>query len=217
MTTISEFIFSFKKYFKTFTIANELSFTTRINEYLPTLVKQYNFYLEYGSGASTVFFAETTAIDIVSVESDYVYAKSVNKSIDSNRKKLQILPAKIGLTGFWGYPIFRKKSYNKGWKYVNTPWRTIGEHYIPEIVLIDGRYRVACALNILQRAANKFPVMIIIDDYVGREEYYVFEKFLKLSKTIDRMAFFEYYNEPISNTQIKEIKDTLNIYLKKVN
>jgi hypothetical protein len=213
----SELIFAIKKYFQTFTISKNLSFTNEINEYLPSLLKNYNFYLEYGSGSSTVFFANNTALNIVSVESDIVYAKSVIKSIHKNREKINILPAKIGLTGFWGYPIFYKKNKNKGWKYVNTPWRIIGENYKPEIVLIDGRYRVACALNILLKAANKYSVLIIIDDYVGREEYYIFEKFLKVSKSIDRMAFFEYNKELINNEQINAIKETLDIYLNKVN
>ena len=56
----------------------------------------------------------------------------------------------------------------------------------------------------------------MIDDYQGREEYIYFEKYCKLTRIVDRMAFFEYNMSPIKSNIIEELKKDLALYLKKV-
>ena len=217
MIPYKELKFSILKYFKKTKIETELTFTPLINEHLINNIKKYHSYLEYGSGASTVFFSKYKETNIVSVESDSVFAKAVRNKLNAIcENNTKVLTANIGLTGFWGYPMFNRNSAKKGWKYVNTPWQHLGNEYKPDIVLIDGRYRIACALNILYRASNKYAVTIIIDDYVGREEYSFFEKFCPISKTIERMALFEYNKFHINEEQLRNIEIALNDYLKKV-
>jgi len=206
--------FSISKNFNKPTISSDLSFTEGVNEFLTKELHNYKSYLEYGSGASTVFFSKYEYLNIVAVESDAVYANQVKIAIGNNGRT-RILHSGTGPTGLWGYPILFANTANKGWKYVNTPWRSLGEEYQPDVVLIDGRYRVACAMNILLRAANKFKVTIMIDDYQGREEYIYVEKYCKLIRMVDRMAFFEYNMSPLKSQIIEELKKDLALYLKK--
>ena len=213
MPNYKEFLFSILKFFKSPDISEDLSFSESINNYLKEKLNEYNSYLEYGSGSSTIYFSRNKKFKIVSVESDKVFANSVLKIINNNNVKIFI--AKVGLTGYWGYPIFFKNSYSKGFNYVNTPWKNLGNEYMPDVVLIDGRYRVACALNILLKAANNCKILIIIDDYNGRDEYKIFEQFCNKINSIERMAFFEYDGKLIDSQEIEKIKKYLNLYLTK--
>ena len=85
---------------------------------------------------------------------------------------------------------------------------------MPDVVLIDRRYRVACALNILIKAVNKHKVAIIFDDYIGREQYYIFQQYCEIYNTIDRMVLFEYNKSYISEIVINDMKNLLEKYLK---
>ncbi|NHC48150.1 hypothetical protein G9H65_02280 [Cytophagaceae bacterium 50A-KIRBA] len=214
MRSLRELNFIIAKFFRSPEISNQLTFSKPVNEYLMREIKKYKSYLEYGSGSSTLYFSTYNNLNIVSIESDSFYAKAVRESVSSN-SKAKVIDSETGITGYWGYPILFANNGNKGWKYVNTPWRILGEEYQPDVVLIDGRYRVACAMNILLRAANKFKVTVMIDDYLGREEYIYFEKYCKLSKMVDRMAFFEYNLSLMEAQTIMELKKDLILYLKK--
>lgn len=214
MLSLGEFNFIISRFFTVPEISNQLTFSSQVNDYLTSEMKIFNYYLEYGSGSSTRFFSTFENLNIVSVESDSIYAKAVRKYVSSN-SKVELIDSATGITGYWGYPILSAANGSKGWKYVNSPWRILGEKYQPDVVLIDGRYRVACAMNILLRAANTFKVTIMIDDYLGREEYSYFEKYFPLSKMVDRMAFFEYNLELLTQETIFELKKDLALYLKK--
>jgi protein O-GlcNAc transferase len=213
MISLGEFNFIISKFFRTPQISDRLTFSTPVNDYLINEMNNYINYLEYGSGSSTCYFSTYANLNVVSVESDSSFAKAVKQIISSDKTKIYY--SETGLSGYWGVPLFFASSREKGWKYVNTPWRNLGETYQPDVVLIDGRYRIACAMNILLRAANKFSVIIMIDDYLEREEYIYFEKYCKLTKMVDRMAFFEYQKIPIREEMLAQLKLDLEVYLKK--
>ena len=58
----------------------------------------------------------------------------------------------------------------------------------PDVVLVDGRFRVACFLTSLIEAVEN--TIIIFDDYADRHHYHVVERFLKPFKCCGRQAFF---------------------------
>ena len=214
MTFIKNLKFSISKKFTKPSISLDLTFTAVVNEYLTKELRNYKSYLEYGSGASTVFFSKYENLNIVAVESDAVYGNQVKISIGNN-VRTQILHSNTGPTGLWGVPLFFKNSASTGFKYVNTPWRLLGENYEPEIILVDGRYRVACALNILVRYANKKSFTILFDDYIGRDEYLAVSEYFKNSVQFvgDRMGVFKYNLETIDDLLLNEIKNKLKFYL----
>lgn len=64
-----------------------------------------------------------------------------------------------------------------------------GYGFSPDLVLIDGRFRVACLLTALLKA--KAGTVILFDDYLNRRELYGrVEDLLLMRKQIGRMAEF---------------------------
>ena len=79
----------------------------------------------------------------------------------------------------------------KNWSsYATIPWKFCQEHSLsPDLVLIDGRFRVACFIASCVYAQN--PISIIFDDFVKREQYHIVKKIVEPSEIIDnRMAVF---------------------------
>lgn len=214
MIDLKELKFVILKYFQNPVIDQELTFTKPVNEFLNKKIVEFKSYLEYGSGSSTVAFSNLKYLSIVSVESDSVYARAVSKAVKSKSTETRVFTSETGPTGFWGVPLFSKTDKETGLKYVNTPWRNLGEDYIPEVVLVDGRYRVACALNILLKYANKKKFMILFDDYVGRDEYLIVQSYFPSYHNIDRMGVFEYNLETIDETTYYKLKGDFQKYLK---
>jgi hypothetical protein len=146
-------------------------------------------YLEYGSGGSTVFAAKTGVASIVSVESDCAWRDRVAAKLSANcSNRLHLIHVDIGPTKRLGYPrgaAFRAKFRN----YPLAGWRLCEEADLsPDLVLIDGRFRLACVLATLLHA--KPGCRVLLDDYKWRRRYHRVEEFAKPSRMIGRMAEF---------------------------
>ena len=78
----------------------------------------------------------------------------------------------VGETTQWGHPCFEKQLYdeNRGKRMIQVPtmaWRIMELHGIsPDVILIDGRFRVASFLAVILNASK--PCTIIFDDYIDR-------------------------------------------------
>jgi len=157
---------------------------------LETHLRKCQTFLEYGAGGSTVFAAELGVKNIHSVESDKNFLDAVQKkvlSIYPNTKTYAHF-VDIGKTKDWGAPINKENA--DGWpKYCVAPWQAIFENnQSPNLILIDGRFRVACFLACLILAKHR--TIILFDDYTNRSEYHIVEKYLHPNKTSGRMAKF---------------------------
>ena len=117
-----------------------------------TLMGCDNF-LEYGCGSSTKFALSFGISRIFSVDSSrsWIENLSSDKRIHANiiKGRLHFIYIDIGPTGDWGYPT--DKSRQESWiEYSRQPWlqlRRLG--VCPDVVLVDGRFRVACFLRSL--------------------------------------------------------------------
>lgn len=133
--------------------------------------------LEYGCGGSTVF-AATNGLQVVSVETDARYASVVNAKLQSigQSGKAQVYHANIGPTRKWGYPLSDSPTptnVSRWLDYTARPWREAklrGVH--PDVVLVDGRFRVACVIrSLIEMDELGLAAPILLDDYEGRDEY----------------------------------------------
>ena len=164
-------------------------------------------YLEYGSGNSTILAVGSSNIEqVLSVESDKEFAyknllsdKFVIEAQKSNR--LKFLFPDIGITTKWGHPLDDKKSFNFP-LYSLSPYN---KSFIPDLILIDGRFRVAC--GILAALLNDSE-SILIHDY-HRTHYRILEKFLKLEEKIETLASFSIRKD----FSVKYAKRLLKLYL----
>jgi hypothetical protein len=156
-------------------------------EWLRQRLQSADLYLEYGCGGSTVL-ANTLGVPTVSVESDRFYAAVVRRVLLDPRLTNILTPA-MGLTMEWGMPIIGRG--RKGRRYVSAPLAALDGRF-PDVILVDGRYRAACALA-SARAAYRFGCRstLLFDDYEYRPHYHHVEEHLGVPTMVGRAAVFE--------------------------
>lgn len=144
--------------------------------------------LEYGSGGSTVLAARSTTADVLSIESDQVWAENMTTFLTSQNlggDRVKVHWSDIGATGKWGYPKDQTK-FRKYPSYAFCPWEEF--NVSPDVVLIDGRFRLACFAAILLFV--KKPTTVLFGEYVTRNAYQPAGQFAQPVKTMGRMAKF---------------------------
>ncbi|MFU1981954.1 hypothetical protein [Bordetella hinzii] len=148
-------------------------------------------FLEYGSGGSSVMASQSAVERIYSVDSDRAFLRAVQDKIaETGAPPGKYLPiyVDIGPTGAWGTPTSRE--FMHLWPdYLKEPWRRLAQDgQTPDLILIDGRFRVASLLISLMHAPAG--CVVLFDDYADRPVYHVVERFLKLRRKAGRMAEF---------------------------
>jgi len=150
-------------------------------------------YLEFGSGASSVLAAKAGAV-FTSVDTDNHYLAAVGSKIAAlgltDPAKQTFLHADIGLTEYWGAPLFKHETPKRlaRWRaYPEAPWRVMDEK--PDFVLVDGRFRVACALTAIKHLGEG-DWELWLDDYRGRDHYNIVERFAVLERMSGVTAIF---------------------------
>ena len=153
-------------------------------------LKEARVFLEYGAGGSTILAAKIGVKNIYSVESDEIFLNAVKLKIKSCDYSIEIKDCfvDIGKTGDWGYP--QEKSCIERWPmYCIAPWKVLQrDNCYPDVILIDGRFRVACFL--ISLFFSQVGTVILFDDYSDRKEYKIVEKYLIPSEMTGRMAKF---------------------------
>lgn len=103
--------------------------------------------------------------------------------------------ANIGTTRDFAYPVSDNASGKAYWNTslckISLEKTRLSQEYWPQVdtIFIDGRCRVACALNSLLH----FPSIkhIIIHDYSNRDSYHIVENFLEKTNVADTLAVFK--------------------------
>lgn len=147
--------------------------------------------LEYGSGGSTVMAAEMPGKHITSVESDRGWARMMRDWFRANPpaegSAVDVVWADIGPTRDWGHPV-DESAWRNFPDYPLKVWRRGGFRH-PDVVLVDGRFRIGCALATAFSITR--PVTLLFDDYTKRRWFAKVEEFLGVPYIIGRMATFE--------------------------
>ncbi|MCH2164108.1 MAG: hypothetical protein MK098_05590 [Marinovum sp.] len=147
--------------------------------------------LEYGSGGSTVMAAEMPGKRVISVESDRAWAAMMNNWFTDNppadNSKVEVVWSDIGPTKAWGHPL-DDSDWAKYPRYPLGIWQK-GKGIAPDVVLVDGRFRIGCALAAAY--LTKKPITILFDDFVPRQTYHKVQEYLGPATLIGRMARFD--------------------------
>lgn len=144
--------------------------------------------LEYGTGGSTVVAAELPGRQVFSVESSVEWLAMMDGWFKANppSARLYLHHGDIGKTRQWGFPADNKQVAN--WSnYPISVWDR-ADFLHPDVVLIDGRFRVACLYTTLLRI--KRPVTVLWDDYADRPAYHRVEAVVGVPQMTGRMATF---------------------------
>ena len=143
-----------------------------------SFMKKDNIYFEFGSGGSTNIVSYYN-LKAYSVESDIKWHNKLrNEGINVN-----YLTVDLKSTGM-GYP--GKNTSVKDWKKYIQSYKS---EYNADIILIDGRFRVACALDIFSKI--KYDTLVLIHDY-DRPYYHIIENYyIKIREWKTLAAFFK--------------------------
>lgn len=165
-----------------------------------------NCYLEFGSGYSTVLASKNPDISIVSLESDQEYLNFLQEKIRSqgiNLSNIAFVHLDIGPTKEWGWPSNTLSTSDFPNYTVGAMSKLNLKEFTPDLILIDGRFRVASFLWCLLM----FPkAVILFDDYLERDYYHVVEEVLRPKKKIGRIAIFKTPNRVSRKKTLKALK-----------
>jgi hypothetical protein len=104
----------------------------------------------------------------------------VQKSISEGHCRV-FLPD-LGPVRDWGIPT--DKSYRSRWP---TYSREVFKEQIPfDLVFVDGRFRVACALAALLELKN--PFRVLIHDFPNRPQYHILLPFFEVENQVGRLV-----------------------------
>lgn len=162
-------------------------------------------YLEFGSGGSTFLVLMNTNIEnITSVESDPKWISHLEKwefIKQAEQKRLKFKYINTGEVGFLGIP----KDLSVKELYPDYSSKIFAENTNFDLVFIDGRFRVACALQTILNCNQN--TKILMHDFNNREEYHCILKYLDILDTMDTMSLFRIKNNIDKEELHKDYED----------
>lgn len=149
---------------------------------------QASVILEYGSGGSTFLALQSGAEFVMSVESDKEWVGNISARLRGafRQERFLVHHADIGPTLSWGRPA-GAAAFRRFHLYATDIWDHPRFRH-PDVVLIDGRFRVACFLATMIRCTR--PVTVLFDDYIDRDYYHWIEELIPRDEMMGRMAKF---------------------------
>jgi hypothetical protein len=145
-------------------------------------VSKAKVYAEYGVGQSTDWVHRNTSAMILAVDSSKQWIHKV--IADKSGPRIDARWVDLGPLGEWGRPLTYKLRDNFV-HYVKSPWVRSAT---PDVVLIDGRFRVCCFLTSILHATPD--TIIVFDDYIDRPHYHIVEELLAPFEWCGRQAIF---------------------------
>jgi len=123
--------------------------------------------MEFGCGGSTALLLDAGVEALLSVDSDAAWLGRVagQHTAAMAQGRLRQWHAQIGPVGEWGWPL-RPPGPLEGWLYWGAPWSDMAQ---VDVVLVDGRFRIACALAAHGRLAAEG--VLAIHDFWPRRAY----------------------------------------------
>ncbi|BDG73313.1 hypothetical protein [Roseomonas fluvialis] len=147
--------------------------------YRAQLVPPPRCYLEWGLGGSTAEALRAGAGLVVSVEGDgaWIAAARDDAAVAAAEAtgRLRLVHADIGPTGKWGMPVDR--GTRARWPgYAAAPWPVLDAAGAwPDLVLVDGRFRVACCLSMARECLarpDRPPPRLMLHDFNDQRPHY---------------------------------------------
>ena len=155
--------------------------------------------IEWGVGASTRWVLENTNAKLYSIENDPDWVRKVQENIQNKDiDRWQVTIVDLGHLKKWGYPKSLKNIEH--FRYYSQ--FDFGIHGQCDLALIDGRFRVACFLNLAINCT--IPMTVLFDDYLPREQYHIVENFFPVDETCGSMACFKL--TPLKNESLYQAK-----------
>lgn len=177
---------------------------------LERLIAKAQFYLEFGSGGSTELAIALGCRKILSVESSAEWIEqmsekpAVREALASRQLTFEYID--VGPVRAWGFP--RNNSQIRNWpEYYLRPF--IKYEWPFDFILIDGRFRKACAYA--SWAFIKEKAIVAIHDYTHRDDLSEIEKFFNVEESIDSLIVLSKKQKVLPQTFFSSVlKDMLD-------
>jgi hypothetical protein len=141
-------------------------------------------YLEFGTGGSTLLAIRQGIGAMVAVESDPAWIDALRKHPEIvgaiGDGKLGLVHGDVGPVAPLGYP----RDYASGtqdkvlWpNYIRAGWQEVSKRgYVPDLVYVDGRFRVGCCLSVVLACKDYVPVgqapQVLVHDIAEDRPHY---------------------------------------------
>lgn len=149
-------------------------------------VQDAHIYLEFGCGGSTRMAAESGVNKLFSVDTDKEWVltcrrhPSIAPLVKAGRAVLQWVD--VGPVSRWGYPADRQ--HTDRWpNYSLAIWDKIDG--VPDVVLVDGRWRVSTAVQTLLRCGEN--TKLLFHDFTLRASYSRILPFIEVIEEVDTL------------------------------
>jgi hypothetical protein len=159
-------------------------------------------YLEFGSGGSTYVAASLVKKSIISVDSSSEWLDKVRQACESGQGLIQptLVHVDIGPTIEWGQPS--DSGTRDRWPdYHRNVW-TRTESSDADVYMIDGRFRVACFMQILLHSRRN--ALIMTHDFNFRSKYHVVKEVAREIAVVDSLSLFVRRGDR-NETHVREI------------
>lgn len=156
--------------------------------YLAAFLGRTGSYVEFGAGGSTVLACQLVSGRVIAVDSSREWLDKVARACAelADRPQPLLVHVDIGPTGAWGAPI--DEGGRDRWpRYSSAVWECPGAT-LADLYLIDGRFRVACALEALLRCRSD--AILLVHDYAPRPQYRIIEEFARPVIACETLAAF---------------------------
>jgi hypothetical protein len=155
-------------------------------------IKNSKEYLEFGMGGSTFRVLQKSKANVYSIDSssDWISLMREYRQIRKmeRKKRLSLFHVNIGPTRAWGRPI--DNSHKEKFPNYSSHIFNLVDKEVIDTILIDGRFRVACALKTILECHKNKKLQIIIHDFWNREEYHVLLKYFDIIDQAESLGVF---------------------------
>ncbi|WP_338430022.1 exostosin domain-containing protein [Synechococcus elongatus] len=174
------------------------------------IIQETSSLLEFGAGGSTLFTLENSNATVTSIEGDprvvdsLVSSSKIQKFISQNR--YQILYIDMDEVSGWSYPK-NTKNMEKWLQYHQGVWKNLSNSI--DLILIDGRFRVACAISSFLKISSQSTGKVLLHDFWEREHYAEILELYQIVDYADSLVLLE----PIREVDRQVAEDLLKKYM----
>jgi len=165
-------------------------------EFFHSCLSGVSKYFEFGTGGSTIaafdyFMKNKVDFEIHGVDSDPKWINTITKQCHHDRR-INLYHSDIGPLEEWGWPVDKIPNHITWTDYPTSISRNAHSSDF-DLVLIDGRFRVACLIQTLLTCPQT--TRILIHDYAGRPEYHIIESWCDIIASRDQLSLFSIQNQ----------------------
>lgn len=171
-----------------------------------SFVRRTSRYLEFGTGGSTYLASQLVRAKVLSVDSCRKWLERVETACDQSACKVRptLVHVDIGKTREWGYPD--EPGARERWPSYHTAVWDLSDTLDTDFFLVDGRFRVACFMQILLHCRPD--AIIAIHDFESRSNYHPIRSVAREIAVTEDLSVFT----PIPGQSLKQVRELLDVY-----